>query len=64
MSKHIQLQLNRNQYPIAEMLVLRITKPVGAFTNWEHLLVGEVLEELKRVQRQSRRNAVVSVATG
>ena len=63
MAKYKGIPVAHNQYPIAELLTLRITKPVDKFTNWEHLLVGEVLEELKRVQRSSRRNATVSVAT-
>lgn len=64
MAKYKGTPIAHNQYPIAELMVLTVTKPVEAFTNWEHLLIGKVLEELKRVQRQSRRGAGVSVATG
>ncbi len=39
---------------LAEVLTIRLTKPVDQLTTWEHLLLGKLLEEIKRVRRSTK----------
>lgn len=56
MAKHKDhcLELRGNRHPLPELLTLRVTKPTSQFTPFEHLLVGDVLEQFKRIKRASR----------
>lgn len=54
MSKHKDnhLELRGHKHPLIELTTITITKPVDQFTNFDHLLVGQLLEEMSRVKRQ------------
>lgn len=40
--------------PLAEVLTIKLTKPVDQLTSWEHLLLGKLLEEIKRIRRERK----------
>lgn len=51
MSRRLNFAPEHGKYPLPELLTLSVSKPVDRFTNFDHLLVGQILEELKRVKR-------------
>ncbi len=38
-------------YPLPEQLSIKVTKPAGALTTFERLLLAELLEAIARVKR-------------
>ena len=44
-------QPTQNRYPLPELTVLTLTKGPDSFTSFEHLFVGQLLEEFKRIKR-------------
>lgn len=41
------------RYPLPELITLKFTKPADQMTPFEHLFVGQLLEELRRIKRNA-----------
>lgn len=54
MSKHVDRyrNLRGNRHPLPELLTLTVKKSPDDFTKFEHLMVGDVLEQFRRIRRQ------------
>lgn len=42
------------RYPLPELAHITVTKPTDQMTSFDHLVVGQLLEEFKRIKRQEQ----------
>lgn len=49
--------ISDNRYPLPELTTLTVTKSPSDFTNFEHLFVGQLLEEFGRIKRAKGQEA-------
>ena len=45
-----------SRYPLPELTTITVTRPVDQLSPFEHLLIAEVLEQFRRIQRQDTTN--------